>query len=159
MEKDFLRDKSTLRILGTGVTALTLWTMIKPVLILLAVPEEQLLKGTTGESPEVEAIIILVMLLIVGISVLLRLWVGLSARTEGTGKPHGKAYVFFAFVVFVIQVLLFLLAVAGVVMEGIPDESAFETVASLIVEMMSISLMGELAFTAMRVRKQKRKSN
>ena len=156
MEKELLRNRSILRILGTGSIALVLWTAFKPVLVLLAIPGEQIPIGTAPEEIEEETIAALLLLLIAGLVVVTRLWIGLSARAEGMGKPRGKAYMVLAFLIFAFQVLLFLITVVGIFFVDISEESVFETAASLMVEIMSMAATGELAFTARKVKKLSR---
>ena len=159
MENELLRNRSTLRILGMGSIALTIWTAFKPVLVFLAIPGEQLDIGSTTEPLDEEAIVALIILLIAGCVVVSRLWIGLSAISEGTGKPRGKGYMVLAFLFFAFQILLFAGSILTVIHYDYQEESLFETVASLMVELMSLSMMGELAFTSKKVKKLSRMVN
>lgn len=156
MEKELLRNKSTLRILGTGSIALALWTALKPVLVLLAIPGEQIPVGTVTEEIGEETVGALLILLIAGLVIFIRLWIGLSARAEGMGKPRGKAYMVSAFLIFIFQVLLLIITLVGIFSVEISEQSVFETAASLMVEILSMSVTGELALTARKVKKLSR---
>ena len=154
METELRRSRSTLRILGTGVIAFTVWSVLKTILVFLLVPLEQKPEGEISDKEAmVLLVIILAVLLFIILDIVLRLRLGFSARAEGLGKHKGKAYVVFAFIYFFFQIIIAALSFYQLFRYGLMDRSIPETAASLMLEISSAVTMGEMAFTAVKVKR------
>ena len=162
-EKELRHRRSTLRTFGTGMIVFALWSVIKPVLVALEVSPET---GGTNVAADLDAlsealaevgpfgwiafaVIQLFILMIVG----LRVYIGFSARAEGLGQRRGSLYVILAFLFFAVQAAIFAAIVFFLFEIGIGDGSLLETAASLIVDLTSMVTTGELAFTAVAVKR------
>ena len=161
MEKELRRCRSTLRILGTGVLAFTMWDLIKPFLAaLMVLPEET--EITTKElnfdlDPDMIVLLVFALLLLFLLSIGLRIYLGFSARAEGMGKSRGKAYMIIAFVFFLVQLLLIVIFLFQNIVLRRAESSFSETAASALMEFSSAAIMGGLAFTAAKVKRLGRK--
>ena len=166
LEMELRLSMSIMRMLGTCILAFTVWSLVKPFLTILLILPEQIMQGdTAGMSDEIPkitnrtlaAVIILLLLTFLLLLLALRLYLGFSARAEGLGKPKGRAYVIIAFVFFAVQAVLFAWALFRIVSGRVADGSVWETVTSQLLETCSLVTMGDMAFTAVRVRKLNRR--
>ena len=164
MEKELRHSRSKLWIFGTGVIAFTLWSIIRPLLILLfptgaaglaAEAESGITEklDTIPVSPLFIALALLFLLLVFFLVIGLRFYIGFSARAEGVGRHRGSAYVVIAFVFFAFQVLSFALTGYYLFKTKMSDSSVLETAAAVLVEVSSMVTMGEMAFEAVKVKK------
>ena len=158
MEKEMRRRRSDLRILGSGVIAFNLWSLIKPFLLVLLASES--LNQSAAPStlpfalPTGNWLIVLAVLILIAIplDIALRFYVGYSARAEGLGKRKGMAYVVIAFILFAIQVLGTLETFRQLIMTGILSGGFLNAFAAALLESSSMVILGELAFTALKVK-------
>ena len=157
METELRRCRSNLSILGSGVIVFTVWELIKPILISLLVqqaddpvPEDVPLPDL---SPGLIVVLAMAILALVILSVVMRFHIGRAARAEAAGKRKGSAYVVIAFLIFGLQALGCLLTVIQLVRKGLMETDLLDTAASLLVEFSSTVIMGELAFTAVKVKR------
>ena len=157
METELRRCRSNLSILGSGVIVFSIWEILKPLLVSLLVQHTEAAAPSDslpfGLSPNTIAVLILAALLLAVLSVVLRLCIGLSARAEAAGKRRGKAYVILAFLIFALQVMGFLLMFLPFFLPRQTERALLDTAASLLVELSSTVITGELAFTAARFKK------
>ena len=160
MERELRRRRSDLRILGSGVIAFNLWTLIKPFLLVLLAPQA-LDQSTEAPAalpfalPTGNWLIVLSVLILIALpmDVVLRFYIGFAARAEGRGKHKGMAYVVMALIICALQVLGMLLTLYQLVMTGILTEDIMSTVAAALLELSAMVIMGELAYTALKVKK------
>ena len=164
MERELRRSRSTLQTLGAGVIGFALWDIVKMILVLLtASPETKTadeVGALLGPNPSDEEIILLLaflalLSLLLLLSLALRIRIGRAARAEGLGRPH-RGYVGAAFVFFVVQLLLFAAAVWYTVFENDNSQTPLQIASELLLELCSMVTMGELCFTARRVRRLER---
>ena len=156
METELRRCRSNLGILGSGVIVFTVWELVKPLLITLLIPQAETVAAEPAAlqiSVELAVALLFALLAVFVLDVILRFRIGRAARAEAAGRKKGSAYVVFAFVIFGLQALGFLAALVQLLRSGLMGRSALETAASLLVELSSAVIMGELAFTAVKVRK------
>ena len=154
MDIELRRYRSTLRIMGTGVIAFAVWTALKPLLLLLMVPEEAVDFKLVQELPLSDKIIaVLIIFLMVAIVIGFRLYLGFSARAEGLGNRKGNAYVVLAFFYFFIHVSVNILTVGYLIKRGESTQSFAQAVTSLILEITSTVTTGEMAFMGVKVKR------
>ena len=157
METELRRCRSNLSILGSGVIVFTVWELIRPILISLLVQKTSDAAPADVSVPELplELVVLLIaaILALAVLDLLLRFHIGRSARAEAAGKRKGNAYVVFAFLIFGFQAIGLLVTVIQLFRAGLMESSILDTAASLLVELGSTVIMGELAFTAVKVKK------
>ncbi|MBO5544280.1 MAG: hypothetical protein J5949_06565 [Oscillospiraceae bacterium] len=165
-QRELRKNRSKLHILGTGMIALTLWTIVKSGLILWLAPTRvegpeqsgELAADLLADVPESVLLVLVILLLFaVVFSIGMQLWIGFSARAEGLGRRKGRAYVIGAFLLMVFQAVSVALAAAGVVLGTYSDETIQEGVVSVLFEITCLIIVTEIAFTAARLRRLKRK--
>ena len=168
MEREIRRCRSNLSILGSGVTVFTVWELIKPILAGLLVPQTVPASAAAMETPEAafflslprERLLAIVAGLLVFwvLNILLRFRIGRAARAEAAGKRRGPAYIIFAGMLLVIQALFVALTVASLFRFGLSERSILEAAATLLVEAGSMATLGELAFTAVKLKRLSRQA-
>jgi hypothetical protein len=171
-ERELRKNQSKLRVLGTGMIALSFWTIVKSGLILWLAPASGEISDQNGElyadlfaelssdAPDTViaiAIVVLMILFFMVLTIGMQLWIGFSARAEGLGKRKGRAYVIGAFLLIAFQAVSVALAAAGVVLGTYSDETIQEGVVSVLFEITCLIIVTEIAFTASRLRRLKRK--
>ena len=157
LEKELRRQQSTLRSLGSGVIAFGLWAALKPLLIMLLAPAEDV--GASLATLTVPELLLALLIVAVFMMIVMsfRLWLGLSARAEGLGKRKGSLYMIAAYIAFAVQTVLFLLALLYLPNHDFTEESILDMFASLVVEGTSMCITGELAFAARKVKRLKKR--
>ena len=149
------RYSSTLTISGYGVIAFGLWSIVKTILLTVMHPDVMgiIPDEDVGFPREVYiTLMITFMTLLLGFDLGLRIYVGLSARSEGSGKKKHVTYLVFA----VFLLMLSMLSLwSGL---DINDyDSTLDYLASLLVEITSIAAVIELIYSSIRVRLLKKK--
>ncbi len=147
-ERKMRRYQNLLTVSGLGVIIFGLWSVFKTILLLFMKEE------TFGDIPDETYIRVIFFAILGGIllfDVLLRLYVGLSARAEGFGKKKGYAYV-------VVAVLMAFASLASLVLIFFDtnEQSIWELVVSVIVEATSLIVTIELLVGAFTVKKLKK---
>ncbi|MBO5555998.1 MAG: hypothetical protein J5927_02330 [Oscillospiraceae bacterium] len=154
MEKELRRCQSNLRILGDSVIVLTLWEFVKAMLLLLLAPAAQTSAAAAKlpfplPSGKWLLVIGLLILALIPMDIGLRVFIWRSAKAEGSGKPKGKGYMIAAFVLLGFQIL----GLGQIVVLAVHRNLSSETITSLLVEITSAVIMGELAFTALKYKR------
>ena len=85
-------------------------------------------------------------------AVWMKIWIGLSARAEGSGKKKGNAYMIAAFIIFAVQIAFLAGALAVLLFYPAAAENPENILASLVFDVSSVVITGELAFTARKVK-------
>lgn len=151
----YRRESSTLVVLGTGVMAFGIWSIIKLIgtfafrIPLFTASEEEEL-GSVGM---IFAIIIAV--IIVSVDVLLRIFVGIRARREGAGKKAGKAYLVFLVLMIIVSVISVIVEIDAVLSA---ERDFFDSYANLIMELTSLVVSFEVFMAAIYVRRFRAKA-
>ena len=151
----YRRESSTLVVLGTGVMAFGIWSIIKLIgtfafrIPLFTASEEEEL-GSVGM---IFAIIIAV--IIVSVDVLLRIFVGIRARREGAGKKAGKAYLVFLVLMIIVSVISVAVEIDAVLSA---ERDFFDSYANLIMELTSLVVSFEVFMAAIYVRRFRAKA-
>ena len=157
METELRRCRSNLSILGSGVIVFTVWELIRPILISLLVQKTNdaapAAVPALDLSPGLIAALGAAILGLAILDIMLRFYIGRAARAEAAGKRKGNAYVAFAFFIFAFQAIGLLVTVVQLFRSGLMEKTVMDTAASLLLEISSTVIMGELAFTAVKVKK------
>ena len=147
-ERKLRRYQNLLTVSGLGVIIFGLWSVLKTILLFF------LKEGAFGELPD-ETVYRVILLAIIGgillVDMMVRLYVGLSARAEGFGKKKGYGYI-------VVGILMALLSLASLVMIffDASEKSITEMIVSFIVEATSLVVTIELLIAAFTVKKLKK---
>ena len=147
-ERKMRRYQNLLTVSGLGVIIFGLWSVLKSILLLF------MKEGILSEIPDDTFVRVMFFLILGGIllvDVLIRLYVGLSARAEGFGKKKGYAYV-------IIAILMALASLTSLVLIFFDtnEQSLWELIVSVIVEATSLVVTIELLVAAFTVKKLKK---
>ena len=147
-ERKMRRYRNLLTVSGLGVIIFGLWSVLKTILLLF------MKEGILSEIPDDTFVRVMFFLILGGIllvDVLIRLYVGLSARAEGFGKKKGYGYV-------VIAILMALASLTSLVLIFFDsnEQSIWELIVSVIVEATSLVVTIELLVAAFTVKKLKK---
>ncbi len=162
------RDENTLTVVGSGVILFGVWTVVKMVLqeinrfpefmAELGVDElgfEETGLADLGLDPNLLAmavaftVVIIVYLMDLG----LRVFVGLSARAEGRGRPQGRLYLILAGMLLVLSGLSF---VSYVITYFSHSEYVVDADAAILVELTSFITLLQMIISAVRVKRARR---
>ena len=147
-ERKMRRYQNLLTVSGLGVIIFGLWSVLKTILLLF------MKEGILSEIPDDTFVRVMFFLILGGIllvDVLIRLYVGLSARAEGFGKKKGYGYV-------IIAILMALASLTSLVLIFFDtnEQSLWELIVSVIVEATSLVVTIELLVAAFTVKKLKK---
>ena len=154
-EVNLRRYSNTLAVSGAGVIAFGLWSIVKTILLSVMHPE------VVGIIPDDDsllprgvyiAMMISFLVLLLGIDIGFRIYVGVSARAEGNGKKKHITYLVFA-------VILLILSMLSLWTDLIFNDydSILDFLAAILVEITSMAAVIELIYSAVRVRRLRRK--
>lgn len=126
MLKELRRNQDSLRIAGIGIIALSVWSVIKAVLLVELDTEkfERLFGALLGDSYE-KAPALFVLFLFLAVDLLLRAFVGCKARKEGKGGKGGIFYL-------VINAAFILTAAYNLIYAFVPDAVSLSRVDTLV---------------------------
>lgn len=151
IERHLRKGQNNLVVIGYGVIAFGIWSVIKTVLY------TALNTGTNMLSSEEETVSIvmfwIMMFVFLVFELSLRLYVGFSAVYEGRGRKKRFGYIILALLMALIS---FALVAANLAAFG-SDESPGKTVVTIIVEASSSIMLIEMAIFAVRVKRLGRK--
>lgn len=166
LDKMLRRYENTLVILGTGVIMYGLWSVAKTVFLLLQEARNLRASGALSLAgaqlqggPEMARLVTVsgwvvfwvIAVVMIGIDIALRLYVGLSARAEGFGtKKRGSGYLVVAGLM---AVLSFATAVYTIlhIPSGLNDLE--NNIVTMIVEVTSVIILVEMIRAAWKVKK------
>lgn len=162
------RDENTLTVVGSGVILFGVWTVVKMVLqeinrfpefmAELGVDElefEETGLADMGLDPNLLAMAVAftVVIIVFLMDLALRVFVGLSARAEGRGRPQGRLYLILAGMLLVLSGLSF---VSYVITYFSHSEYVVDADAAILVELTSFITLLQMIISAVRVRRARR---
>lgn len=145
------KNQNTLVVIGLGVIAFGIWSVIKSVL--LNVFSGQPLEGISEEETAVKVIFWILLVGSLAIDLRLRFYVGLSAINEGRGRKKRKAYIVWAFFMAFMSALAVVAGLATIRY----SEAIGTMIVMIVVETTSCVLLVEMALAALKVKKLCRK--
>ena len=160
-KRELRRERSTLRSLALGIIAFGLWSVLKTVITLMMVPLETILDSETitritdsGLRFAVYVVMVLIALAIMSVDLIPRMYVARKARREGLGQNQGRAWIIWAVILLVFWIVLVIGEIAGLPGRiNKPDGGTLDSIVSLAVDLTATVILGELCFTAFRVKK------
>lgn len=162
------RDENTLTVVGSGVILFGVWTVVKMVLqeinrfpeFMAELGVDELgFEGTgladMGLDPKLLATVVAftVVIIVFLMDLALRVFVGLSARAEGRGRPQGRLYLILAGLLLVLSGLSF---VSYVITYFSHSEYVVDADAAILVELTSFITLLQMIISAVRVRRARR---
>lgn len=146
------RYQNLLTVSGLGVIAFALWSVLKTIMLMVMKKDDfGKIFDDISDDATLKTIVIVTIAVVLLVDLLIRLFVGLSARAEGFGKKKGYAYIVFA-------VLLAILSLVSLVLIffDVGEKSITELTVSVIVEATSLIVIIELLVAAFTVKKLKK---
>lgn len=162
------RDENTLTVVGSGVILFGVWTVVKMVLHELnRLPEfmaelgadelgfEETGLADMGLDPKLLATVVAftVVIIVFLMDLALRVFVGLSARAEGRGRPQGRLYLILAGMLLLLSGVSFC---SYVVTYFLPSDTVVDADAAILVELTSFITLLQMIISAVRVRRARR---
>ena len=162
------RDENTLTVVGSGVILFGVWTVVKMVLqeinrfpeFMAELGVDELGFEETGLAdmrldPKLLATVVAftVVIIVFLMDLALRVFVGLSARAEGRGRPQGRLYLILAGLLLVLSGLSFVLYVITYFSHS---EYVVDADAAILVELTSFITLLQMIISAVRVRRARR---
>ena len=152
MEKELRRLRITLMTLGSGVFAFGVWSILKSYLYLWVNPV--VFDDVEAQYQSAVTIIFYVLYTFcMLIDLLLRAYVGVGARSMGMGKKKGLMYLIVLALMLAVSVLSCLFMVLGREDVRMENQSELDFFVSAFVELCNLSVLAELLYTVIRVRK------
>ena len=154
----YRRLRNLLSTSSFGVIIFGLWSIIRSVLYVLFSRESQkeidmTVSETGAESSDVLMVIVILMLVILGLEIALRLFVGLSARAESKGKKKSIAYVIVAGILIPFYVMSVIYSIASTdYINGVVDN-----IITIIMDITSTLALIELFVAAISIRVMRKK--
>lgn len=148
MDKEIRRLENNLITLGTGVIAFGVWTFLKFVIYLIF--GNELDDQVTGIA---KVVTIIILLILGALDMLLRLYIGASARSQGRGKKKSGFYI----VITALMILVLTLTIGIEVYSTLRLEGGLiDDVITLIIDVTSLVILVDLMVSAVRLRKLKK---
>ncbi|MBR1566457.1 MAG: hypothetical protein IJ649_06810 [Oscillospiraceae bacterium] len=157
MEIELRRCRISLMTLGSGVFAFGVWSILKSYLYLWVNPV--VFDDIAAQYQSAVNIIFYVMYtFLVLIDLLLRAYVGMGAHSMGMGKKKGPMYMIVLSLMLATSVLSCLLMVMGRENARMENQSKMDYLVSAFVEFCNMSVLAELLYTVVRVRKLEKRT-
>lgn len=156
LDRSIRRLESNLYTLGSGVFVFSIWIFVKFFLSVFMSYNSLIPEGDDISDSSIIIIMTIVMAILGAINTaffLLFSYIGLSARSEGTGKKKSPVYIVFS------CLLMFFLLVAvsaEMLAMGFIFDDLFSGVTTLIIDGTSFALVFDLTISAIRLRKLKK---
>lgn len=90
------RLQDTLAVVGGGVIAFGMWSLVKSVLLIALLNEEAVIQVFQLDSDTPMSIVFIAIIFAICFDLAIRVFVGLSARAEGHGEKKGNLYLIIA---------------------------------------------------------------
>ena len=142
------RLQDTLIIAGDGVIAFSAWSLLKAAIFLILTGRETIdeLFGSANET--ITIIVIIVVGAMVCIDLALRLFIGLSARSEGRGKKKRPFYLVVASLAALVNAFSAITTAFGTAYTLSP----FDTLVTIAVETTSFVALAAVVYCSVRLR-------
>ena len=150
LERLLRKNQNTLVIVGEGVIAFGIWNVMKILLSIAFVEDTRqslLYDAATGEA-EPLALVVVGVVIMLGLILALRLFVGLSAISEGRGRRRRYGYLVFT----ALMILVDGAALISTFFVSDPFDTMLDGVITVVVELTSIVTLVELFASGIRVK-------
>ena len=150
------KNQDTLKIVGQGVIAFGIWSIVKTVLssaLSWSSIREQMDAPGVSDAMLVSAFVF-VMAVLLAIVLLIRLYIGRAGIAEGRGQRRGGGYIVAAFLLAGVDFTLQIFSLAESLRLG--GRPLMDMAITLVVELTSCITLVEMGVSAIRVRKLRR---
>lgn len=149
------RHRGSLVLLGLGVAAFGVWSVLK--LVLYIVFREEFFRNAMGEEyfniPFVRIGTYVILFIVLGLDLLFRLYIGMSARKEGLQKKSGKLYLVLTGLILLYSMFAVGSALVNVTTQIDYYDSWLDFVIETLVDFSSGIISLELLYAGIRVKK------
>ena len=151
-EVELRRNQDTLVIIGSGVIVFGIWSIIRTFLTQLFGADPILeIDADSGSFERVIGYIGAGIVLAVELGI--RLYIGLSARAEGMGKPRGRGYLMLSWLLLIGDLLLILLGILSYVEKALGEGINAQDVISVLIEITNAVILAQLITASRRVKR------
>jgi hypothetical protein len=160
------KSQNTLIVVGTGTILFSIWTVVKllgSLLILkddlVALVGKALVKnGIIISDQQVFYVVLVVLLIMMTLFLAVRAYIGLSAISEGRGLRRRTGHLILAVIMIIINisvtVINFFSAKSQELLGVISNDTS---ISAHIIELTSILMLGDLVFSAIRIRRVRKR--
>ncbi|WP_405342173.1 hypothetical protein [Ruminococcus sp.] len=143
------RLENNLVTLGTGIIAFGLWAFIKLILTVLFLGSAYF-----EDSPEEQRLAVIIATWVVAVlTLLMYVWLGLSARAEGKGKRKKPVYLFVVGMIIVYGFIMILIEVFLMITKFNEIEDPLSLFITIIIDVTRMIFLFELIYSSVTLRK------
>ena len=143
------RLENNLVTLGTGVIAFGLWAFIKLILTVILLGSAYY--EDAGEEDQLAAVISTWVIAV--LTVLMYVWLGMSARAEGKSKHVKPVYLFFAGMICVYSLAIILLEAFYLITDFIDIEDPLILIITIFIDVTRMIFLIQLIYSSVALRK------
>lgn len=147
------RLENNLVTLGTGIIAFGLWAFIKLILTVMLLGSDYY--EDVGEEDQL--LVAIATWVVAILTVLMYVWLGMSARAEGKGKRKNPVYLFFVGIISVYSFTVILIETIYLITEFKTIDDPLTLIISIIIDVTRMIFLIELIYSSValrRIRKQ-----
>lgn len=143
------RLENNLVTLGTGIIAFGLWAFIKLILTVVFLGSAYF-----EDSPEERRLIVMIATWVIAVlTLLMYVWLGLSARAEGNGKKKKPVYLFVDSIISVYGFVMILIEVFIIITKFNEIDDPFSLFITIIIDVTRMIFLIELIYSSVTLRK------
>ena len=143
------RLENNLVTLGTGIIAFGLWAFIKLILTVVFLGSAYF-----EDSPEERRLAVMIATWVVAVlTLLMYVWLGLSARAEGNGKKKKPVYLFVVGIISVYGFVMILIEVFIMITKFNKIDDPFSLFITIIIDVTRMIFLIELIYSSVTLRK------
>ena len=148
------RLENNLVTLGTGIIAFGLWAFIKLILTVLFLGS-----AFFEDSPEERRLAVMIATWVIAVlTLLMYVWLGLSARAEGNGKKKKPVYLFVVGIISVYGFVMILIEVFIIITKFNEIGDPFSLFITIIIDVTRMIFLIELIYSSVTLRKIRRQA-
>lgn len=160
------RSQNTLIVVGMGTILFSVWTVVKTLGSFFLLKDESVavVKKAAGESgvalsdQQVFYVVLVVMVLFLILFLAARTFVGMSAISEGRGLRRRYGYLILASIMIILNIASFVTSFFSTrSQESISVFTNDTSLSALIIELTSMIMLVELVYSAIRIRKVRKR--
>ncbi|MBR3124553.1 MAG: hypothetical protein IKF42_03880 [Mogibacterium sp.] len=160
------RSQNTLIVVGTGTILFSVWTVVKTLGTLILLKDESVaaIRKTVDENglkisdQHIFYIVLAIMMIFMLLFLAVRAFIGLSAISEGRGFRRHKGYLVFAVIMIIMSITVAVINFfSAKSQEPLWILSNDTSLSAYIIELTSIVMLVELVFSAIRIRKLRKR--
>lgn len=143
------RLENNLVTLGTGIIAFGLWAFIKLILTVVFLGSAYF-----EDSPEERRLAVMIATWVIAVlTLLMYVWLGLSARAEGNGKKKKPVYLFVVGIISVYGFVMILIEVFLMITKFNKIDDPFSLFITIIIDVTRMIFLIELIYSSVTLRK------